>query len=262
MSHSNNPKTRQSHHQLFATLLVSLSLITPTIALAEKYKRPSAPDPANTTVTGTRTGSCSDENLTTTSELTALAPHSYVGQTVSTHPTFAWFVPNAQPYQLKFQLSQYDTSGKPQEVYKTSLQSEQGLMKVSLPKQHQGLSLGQKYVWQVVLICNPNKPSEALKATAEIKVAAPEKAIQTQLATAKQPLQKAEIYAASGFWYDAWAATSIETRDLKSKDLQLELLNDLARSEETNGENTSQQRGRIEQIVQLQRQQNSSQLPR
>lgn len=241
-------KTRKNYSQILTTLLL---ITTPTIALAEykKPSQPSAPDPATTTTTTTRTGGCSNNSAT---ELTAIAPYSYVGQTVSTHPTFAWFVPDTQPYPLEFQLYQQNASGKRQEIYKASLQSTPQFMKISLPKQR-GLSVGQKYVWQVILMCNPNETSEALVTKAEIEVVAPSKAIEQQLAIVK-PTQKAKIYAASGLWYDAWAE-ALNTKDLK-KDFQLQLLEDLARSEANSGvESAKRQKTKIEQILQLERQQ-------
>jgi hypothetical protein len=78
-------------------------------------------------------------------------------------------------------------------------------MQVSLPQNQPGLAIGQSYVWQVVLVCNPKAPSMNVVATANIAVVKPSAALQTQLAAAQTPQQRIDLYAESGLWYDALA---------------------------------------------------------
>ncbi|AFZ37939.1 protein of unknown function DUF928 [Stanieria cyanosphaera PCC 7437] len=251
-------KYKHQYRSWLFLLFISLFITIPTIALA-KYKKPSNPSIANAEgTTSTRTGGCSSNTQT---KLTAIAPQSYIGQTVSAHPTFVWYVPDTKSYPLEFHLYRQDADKKLERIYRSSLQSSPGFMKISLPEQDQGLSVGQKYLWKVVLICDPNETSQALEAKAEIEVVTTPPELEKQLATVKQPLARADVYATSGLWYDAWAETLNTTEPLKAKDLQLALLKDLVETETPSNDNIVLQKEKIEQIVQVQTRQNSSQLP-
>ncbi|NJL35469.1 MAG: DUF928 domain-containing protein [Leptolyngbyaceae cyanobacterium SM1_4_3] len=86
---------------------LGLVLLTAPYALAD-YVPPSEPSsPQESTSSTGRRGGCDGEAET---ELTALAPQSYVGQTISTHPTFAWFIPDTQPFQVEFRLFEYNSA--------------------------------------------------------------------------------------------------------------------------------------------------------
>jgi hypothetical protein len=191
----------------FSLLAVFALVITTSTALAE-YKVPSQPSPpvtSKTTTTTTRTGNCSNNN---TKSLKALAPYSHVGKTVSTHPTFAWYVPESKSFPLEFSLYRNNNNGDRQKIYHTNLQSSPGMMKLTLPKDNPGLTTGQIYSWQVVLICNPNETTEAQVISAEIQVEAMSSQLKTQLAIAKETFKKADLFAEAGFWYDALATAS------------------------------------------------------
>ncbi|MBD2019123.1 DUF928 domain-containing protein [Leptolyngbya sp. FACHB-36] len=201
---------------IVATVLLSLWIAPEALAKYRPPKRPSAPKTTGTNTT--RGGSC-DPNAN--SKLTALVPFSHVGQTSSSHPTFAWFVPDRQPYPLQFRL--FRSNGQP--LYRTTLQSQTGIMQFSLPQTQAGLEIGQSYLWQVVLVCNPAVPLTNWVAAAEIAVVKPDPALQSQLATAQTPQQRSDLYAESGLWYDALAAA------YSNRSAVLALLESLASSE-------------------------------
>jgi hypothetical protein len=223
-----------------------------TLPVQAEYQPPSEPSaPAGGTSTAGTRGGCSGK---ADGGLTALAPLSYAGQTISTHPTFLWFVADAQSYPLEFRLYK-QTNGKRQLLHKSKMQSQSGLMKFSLPTDQPGLTSGQIYSWQVILSCNPNHPSSDSVAGATLQVVPLPTSLKSQLANAKSSIDQANLYAENGFWYDAIAQVSQPSQTLPAKQLQLSLLNDLAKSEKETpqlGAIVTEQKARLKQIAELQ----------
>ena len=241
-NHSLNRQTQRRGSALVAGLLLGSLWLAP-VALAEysPSKKPSAPvitatnttryippktpsAPKATTTNTTRRGSC-ESNSTT--GLTALVPFSHVGQTSSQHPTFTWFVPDRTPRLLEFRLF----TGTGQLLYKTQMQSQPGIMSISLPLNRPALAIGQLYQWQVVLICEPNVPTKNVVMKAEIQVVKPDAWLQTQLDAASTPQQRIDLYAESGLWYDAIREALKASGTSSNQPAVLELLDALATSE-------------------------------
>jgi hypothetical protein len=204
--------------------------------------KPSAPK-SPTTTTGTR-GGCHDNSTTT---LTAFAPQTNIGQTVSQFPTFSWFVPDSQPLPMEFRLYKYDSQGRSQLSEKVKMISKPGIMQRSLPRDRSGLAINQTYRWQVVLFCNPNRPSSALVTEAIVKVVEISPNLKQRLATTNNTLEKAELFAKSNFWYDALAEGFKDSSEQLNKNQQLRLLEILASLE------TSPQKEQIQNIIDNQR---------
>lgn len=185
--------------RLVTSCILTCSLLITNTALAE-YKPPANQKPPSSRTTSTvARGGCEGSGGTS---LTALAPYSHIGQTVSTHPTFAWYVPDAQSYPLELRLYQYDISGDTK-IQTIKLQSYPGVMTWSIPEEQPGLLVGQRYRWQVVILCNPNRPSNALVTEADIEVVAMPSALANALSTTGDRLIRANLYAELGLWYDA-----------------------------------------------------------
>ena len=190
-----------------------------------RYRPPTKPSaPKGTGTNTTRGGSC---DRTTDVGLTTLVPFSHIGQTSSQHPTFTWFVPDRAAHPLQFRL--FTRTGQP--LYRTEMQSQSGIMSVTLPPNLPPLAIGQTYQWQVALVCDPNVPSRNVVATAEIQVVKPAAALQTQLAAAPTPQQRLNLYAESGLWYDALAEAVKVSQTAQNSTSLLELLDSLAASE-------------------------------
>lgn len=180
--------------------LLSLSLVVTPTALAEYVPPPDQKPPSGyTTSSGTR-GGCEGDGI----PLTALAPKTHLGRTLSTHPTLAWFVPDGTTEPMEFRLYEYDDQGNPQPVGQPiQLQSLPGIMMLSLAREQLELTVGKTYLWQVAILCDPDNDSSNLIARADIQVVEMPLALQEKLAQANTGSEKVEFYASRGFWYDA-----------------------------------------------------------
>lgn len=185
----------QSLNSIIASCILASALAITTVVRAE-YKPPTSQKPPTGKTTGTISrGGCSGG----AESLTALAPYSHVGQTSSPHPTLAWFVPDSQSYAMEVRLDKYDPSGDRTRLRTVQLQSQPGIMVLSLSEQK--LSTG-RYRWQVVILCNPNRPSSALVVEADIDVVDRPADLADALSAAR-PLTRVNLFAESGLWYDA-----------------------------------------------------------
>jgi Domain of Unknown Function (DUF928) len=222
MTHELKRRTFYSAGIASLILSISLSIAPGAIAKYRPPKKPSAPKVTGTNTT--RGGSC---EANSSARLTALVPFSHVGETISGHPTFTWFVPNRSPRPLQFRLF----TRTRQVLYKTEMQSQPGIMSVALPPNLPQLSIGQSYQWEVVLVCDRNVPSRNVVAAAEIQVVQPVASLQTQLAAAQTPQQRIDLYGESGLWYDAIAEARKASETSQNQMPVLELLDALASSE-------------------------------
>ena len=215
---------------------------TPTTSTSPtgEYKPPddqSSPT-TRTTPTGSR-GNCPVVSKQT--PLTVLAPKES-GRTVSSHPTFAWFVHDKSTLSIKFRLLEYGSDKSLKVVHEIKFQSSPGIMKLSLPEYKPGLALGKRYRWQVRVICDPDHPSNDLVAEAEIELVEKPQ-LKNALSAAKNHLEIAQLYEKSGIWYDALSEALKNPEDLKLKQFAATLLEDLSKLEEP------KQRANLRQVV-------------
>ncbi|MEQ9353982.1 DUF928 domain-containing protein [Coleofasciculus chthonoplastes] len=181
-------------------LILSLSLVVTSTALAGYVPPPDQKPPTDYTTSSGPRGGCEGDGI----PLTALAPKTHVGATLSTHPTLAWFVPDAIIKPMEFRLYEYDAQGKPQPVGQPiQLESSPGIMRLSLARAQLELTVGKTYLWQVVILCDPDSPSSDLIVSSDMQVVQMPLAFAQQLAQVKPGSQKVELYAGAGFWYDA-----------------------------------------------------------
>ncbi len=223
---------RLGRHIYIGQIIISiLSLwLIGTSAVLAAYLPPSNQKPAPKTTrsdSGTTRG-CRGNELPPT----VLASRKFIGQTTSTHPTFAWFVADAQPVEIKFTIYEVSFERIPQAVYHTSLQSSPGVMILSpWSKNKPGLEFGKTYFWQVVIICDPSSPSSALFDRAHLEVVPPSAQLQKNLDKASSSNQKVERYAEAGIWYDALAEALKLAPFSKLGEIGANLLQSLANSE-------------------------------
>ncbi|NEP00178.1 MAG: DUF928 domain-containing protein [Symploca sp. SIO2E9] len=189
--------------------------------------------------------------------LTLLASLNYVGQTISTHPTLAWFVPDSEPFDLEFRLYEYGLDGNLKQVgNEILLKSSPGIMTLSpIEPDTPGLSVGKKHLWQVTIICNPNDPSQDLLAAAQFRVVDKPLTFSRNIENLTN-LEKVDFYAQEGLWYDALSEALKLSEDSKLGDVGSVLLESLAKWEEPEATQqlTSEQREEIEHYIQNLRQ--------
>lgn len=210
---------------------------------------PTNPSSPSRTGGNTTRGSC---NSSTGNTLTLLAPLGHIGRTVSTRPTLVWFISDAKPYPIELSLFEYDSNGKGKRLLSANLQSTRGLMQWSLPVDQPELSVGKRYLWQVAVLCDRNRPSKDQIAEAVVEVVASPTGLNAELSAARSPLKQAEVYAKAGIWYDALSAT---LTDIKAKAFQQTLLDDLIQLESEKDSDTSRQQTRqLREVIAVQKQ--------
>ncbi|MEM7062091.1 MAG: DUF928 domain-containing protein [Cyanobacteria bacterium P01_B01_bin.77] len=169
---------------------------TVTISTAPRYFQPinpSAPRSPNTS-TGTRgDDSCFVSDVAPR----IFAPDNFVGITASAQPQLTWFLPEEEPVPMEFSVYTVNSAGSYELEHLQMLTYESGITQYQLPVE---LEPGTRYIWQLVLECNPNRPSAALVYQAEMEFVPMVGNAMPATATA---LEKSEIYAKAGYWYDA-----------------------------------------------------------
>jgi hypothetical protein len=170
----------------------------------KKSDRPRKAPSAN----GNRRGCSDSEQLESNSVLTLLAP--IFGKSVSTYPTFFWFIPNEQAnkkeYNIEFSIYEYDAeTGDKKGTYiqRISKKSSPGIMEVSLDKQNPGLVAGKEYLWQVTLECDINDSSNTIIAKAVIEIVPTPTNLTIQLSRTQNYLDRAKLYTQEKLWYEA-----------------------------------------------------------
>jgi len=180
--------------KLLTSSVLGLSLLITPAALAD-YQPPDDPQPPSdyTGQAGSRDG-CTGEGMS----LTALVPLTHVGKTVSTRPTFAWFVPDNTRKPMKLRLHEYDSEGDPKLIVEINFKdlSSPGIMTFTLPEDRPELKVGDTYLWQVSITCE----SSTLIAEEDIKVV--EKPSDWEN-TLSDRANLSDFYADEGLWYDA-----------------------------------------------------------
>ncbi|HEY9803043.1 MAG TPA: DUF928 domain-containing protein [Leptolyngbyaceae cyanobacterium] len=143
-------------------------------------------------------------------QLTALVPFTQNaptetdvwGFTTQAHPTFLFYVPYSKNagYPTKFLLQ--DKEGN--DIYQKAiaLPEKPGIISVSLPPDAAALAVDQQYRWFFTVDCDQKNPSPPIYVEGVIKRVQLKPATIQQLETGSL-LEKFELYAANGIWFDA-----------------------------------------------------------
>jgi Domain of Unknown Function (DUF928) len=180
--------------------LMGLSLVMAPVALAA-YQPPRrlTPPRTQTTSAGVRVGECAKSPI-------ALTPQSHIGQTTSTHPTFAWQIPDAKAYPVEFRLYRYGVNDQKEFITQVNFdKSLQGIMTWKVPESEAGLDVESRYYWQVAIICKANDPSQDIYDDGELEVVTLSDQLKNQLNNNVDLIEQADLYARAGLWYDALA---------------------------------------------------------
>jgi hypothetical protein len=139
----------------------------------------------------------------------------------------SWFIPDTEVFEMELHLYQLDNNNGLTLVEKQVMQTTPGIMQASLSDDQPDLVPGNRYLWQVVVICNPNRPSNALVDEAEMVVVPASSELESAVEEVTSSSAQADIYAQEGLWYDAFAQVAT-TQNPESEDYRERLLRSLA----------------------------------
>jgi hypothetical protein len=124
-----------------------------------------------------------------------------VDSTASAHPTLFVNIPAEIPGATA-ELTLQNEAGD-QQLYSTtfSLTGKPGIVGIRIPENVAPLQVGQKYLWQVSVVCNPNKPEDRLFAMSWVERVALDPTVASQINQAT-PSEKSALYAEAGIWQD------------------------------------------------------------
>ena len=229
-------KSKGILHRLFNNLFlitcISTIILLPNQASFAGYKPPPNQKPPSgyTDSSGVR-GKCS---ATDNSKILLLAPVTHVGQATSSYPSFAWFLPKHQSLPIEFSIYELnDDNQASKQVFRDKLPNASGVMNIELREHKQALKLGKRYVWQVEVLCNPNRPSRNIVVSAEIDIVELPSSLKAALSKTDSPLQRANLYAEAGMWYDALKEALAAENNLELAIVTLGLMEELAYLEKT-----------------------------
>lgn len=148
------------------------------------------------------------------SNFAALIPSTEVELTASVSPTILVNVPESEARQVELTL--WDEDGKG--IYQTNvaITGEPGIVSFKFPSAFGSLDVGKKYKWNAALICDRNERQRDVVLEGFLQRVEVSSALKRKLESA-EPLQKAKLYAANGFWYDT-VATLAEVKRSRPQD--------------------------------------------
>ncbi len=131
-----------------------------------------------------------------TTAIALLVPQDHIPLTISSHPTFWWYLSEKISLPILFTL--LEPGHKP--IYSKEFKANSsGFMALTLPETAPPLEIGKEYRWSVSIICNPQKPSQNIYTEAWI-----ERVDATQVKVEEQTELSCHLaYAQLGLWYDA-----------------------------------------------------------
>lgn len=182
---------------------VSLARVSPSVnssfnpPLQISLEFPPAPNrggPESTAGGGTRGDSCTMGKT----KLMPLVP-SRETSTVSANPTLFVYVPETKVKTGDFVL----VDEKRKEVYVSTIElpTQPSIVQITLPETV-SLRVGQQYRWQFSLSCMVNDQEVANYVEVKIKRTELTSTLKTKLEQAKEPLDKAKLYASQQIWQD------------------------------------------------------------
>lgn len=221
--------TGQSCFLLATGLLFTSFALAPLNSWAQQYQPPTGDPPSSPRVPAGTRDSCGE---TYEIPLTVLAPSQHVGQTTTITPTLAWFVPTTTPHRINLSLYTVNEGQPPELVNQLEyVESASGLVTFTVSEDEFHLRSGQRYLWEFNLACTPDSLIYDQAFVSELDIREPSPSVTAALATAQTPLERAEIYASAGYWYDALREALIASDNSSTNSSVRSLLYELAELE-------------------------------
>lgn len=163
-------------------------------------------DPPDRGTDGNRQGSSSRTGCPEVPQpLTALIPETNLGLTAADRPTFLFYVPYSPEPPREVELVLLDEAEN--EIFNQKITPSEipGIISISLPETAADLEIGKTYRWQFSYICNPRIRAEDDYVEGAIARVAMDDELSRQLEAVNTPLERAELYAKAGLWYETLA---------------------------------------------------------
>ncbi|MEM1368922.1 MAG: DUF928 domain-containing protein [Cyanobacteria bacterium P01_H01_bin.15] len=172
---------------------------------------------------GTNLEGCTNQPFTGSSPPPLILLSSYEAISVSARPKFVWYFRDAQPYPLTFRLLAFDSETGQAELLHESpagqLQTRPGIGYLSLPSAVPDLQVGEEYLWQLEVLCQPGRPLKNLFVEGLIKIAPPRASLQIEKII--DPYDLAQRYQRSQLWQDSLAiAVTLPTEEIETQQLK------------------------------------------
>lgn len=164
--------------------------------------------PGNRTSAGIRSR-CSALETVHGQRLTALTPRSTLGVTLSSHPTFLFYVPQTVAEQAEFALS----DAQDQVIYYQTFPLSQapGIINVRIPTDVAPLQTGEMYRWGLELVCDLEDPAKNAVVIGNVqRIALP--GLGEGLPTPVEPQTLLTLQQIQGVWFDVVAGLAEQRR--------------------------------------------------
>ncbi|MEM9485515.1 MAG: DUF928 domain-containing protein [Cyanobacteria bacterium P01_F01_bin.116] len=224
-----------THSKILSPAILAAATLLLTMMPAQAgYVPPKGEPPVEGTVAGgSRSGCEANSEL----PLILLSPFYHVGQTTTPTPTLAWFVPATQPYRIQLNVYQV-TPGQPiQRIYQQEhVEQTGGVGTLALTAtdiaMDDVLKPGEQYAWEMLIACDPESILFDEAIGSQLRIVPPSGAMIMELEAASTAVERADIYASNGYWYDALQEGLVATEeDATTWDTIANLLTDLGQQE-------------------------------
>jgi hypothetical protein len=131
---------------------------------------------------------------------------------------------------MEFRIYEYDPQTQQskliEEIKDEKFKSLPGIMALSLASSQ--LSVGKKYLWQVELVCDSNRPSSNPFAMAALEVVQLPPELQTKLPQTHDQLDRATLYRQANLWYDTLGTVLAAADEPRLTNVKFSLLEQVA----------------------------------
>ncbi len=185
---------------------MALILLQSSLVSAQNFQRYVPPsDSRSDRSSQQRTTSVSRGCSRASAELTLLIPYDHVAVTASAHPTFLLYLSEIPSHPLRISITERQT---PEPILDQTLTvKHSGVVAIKVPQSTPALLNEKTYVLTAGILCNPARPSQSDYTRIAFKKIPLSFSVQQQLATASNELERAQIFARAGIWYDAIASS-------------------------------------------------------
>ena len=180
--------------------------------------------------------------------LTILTPEKGLSTTALDYPTFAWLTSISTEHPIEIRIYEYAESQEEIELlYATELSNishSPGIKLFSLPSFLEPLSIGQHYILQVEVVCNPSHPSGNFFVESEFSRLEISSNLRQELQESVGIADKIQVLNREGFWLDA-----LDLSVQSSQDMAVDVSHQLADIDEARVNTNTVQNNALAQLA-------------